>query len=368
MATDALQLLRHRPVVFWDPEADEELLCIDVRSETHDVKTFTFRAKEGRLFSVEPGQYFSFQFEVGTEVHSRCYSISSSALGPTSFSITVKRVEGGLVSNWVHDHLRVGATVRAHGPGGRFVLPGSQGPYLFISGGSGITPVMAMVRTLADAGAHPDIVFVHAARTPQDLVFRDELEWRARRTPNFRLIFLPERSTPDGNFSGATGRISQALLAAAVPDLADRTVMCCGPAPFMKAVKALASTLGVPDSRYHEESFTVDEPVAPGVEPGRVEADAPAAGAQQTTCTITFAKRAKAIEVKAGLTVLAAARQAGISLPSSCANGVCGTCKSKLVSGRVEMNHNGGIRQREIDAGFFLPCCAKPLTDLVVDR
>src|SRR5262249_32453141 len=83
---------------------------------------------------------------------------------------------------------------------------------------------------------------------------------------------------------------------------------------------------------------------------------------------VEFAKQARRIDVAAEQTVLSCAKKSGVRIPSSCSNGVCGTCKSKLLSGSVDMNHNGGIRQREIDAGFFLPCCSKPLTDLVIER
>lgn len=365
MATEPLREavpLSCAPGAYWSRDDDQDLVCIDVRRETHDVKTFSFRARDERYFGFEAGQHFSFEVEVDGETLSRCYSITSSALAPRTVSITVKRTDGGRVSNWLHDHLVPGRTLRATGPSGSFTLPErADGPYLFASGGSGITPVMGMLRTLADARCHPDIVFLHAGRTPTDLVFRDELLLRAKVTPNLRVLFLPERVGSEAGYAGVTGRVSEALLRVAVPDLAQRAVMCCGPAPFMAAVRSLSLALGVPAERYLEESFTgevADQP--PPAAPPSDEA-APA-------FKVSFAKQAKVIDVRADQTVLSAARQSGIKLPSSCGNGLCGTCKSKLSTGRVDMKHTGGIRQREIDAGFFLPCCSKPLTDLVVER
>jgi 3-phenylpropionate/trans-cinnamate dioxygenase ferredoxin reductase subunit len=350
------------PGTYWSRDDDDELVCIDVRQETHDVRSFTFRAREERYFAFQAGQHFTFEVDLGGgETLSRCYSVTSSALAPRTISITVKRVEGGQVSNWLHDHLAPGDTLRASGPAGIFTLPeGAAEPLLLVSGGSGVTPVMAMLRTLADAHRHPDIVFLHAGRTPADLVFRDELLWRAKVTPNLRVLFLPERSGDEAGYSGMTGRISAAYLRAAVPDLAQRTVMCCGPALFMSAVRGLALELGVPAERYVEESFAG----APVVE------TAPAApnGEVAANFQVTFTKQSKVLNVRADQSVLSAARQAGISLPSSCGSGLCGTCKSKLTSGKVDMHHTGGIRQREVDAGFFLPCCSKPLSDLVIDR
>lgn len=344
-------------------DTERELVCVDVQQETHDVRTFTFRAADGLPFAFSAGQYLRFSVPVPGEPQSRCYSASSSPMRPGLISVTVKRVDGGLVSNWLHDHLAVGGRLAAVGPAGRFTLPeaAADSPLLLISGGSGITPVMSMLRGLADAHRYPDMVFLHAARTPADLVFRAELEYRARVTPNLRVVFLPERNDGSG-YVGVLGRISDALLQVAVPDLSARTVMCCGPAPFMNALRQICAARGVPTDRYTEESFG-------GAPVEALSATPPAVGAEgAATFKVSFAKQGKTLEVRADRTVLSAARAGGIKLPTSCGNGVCGTCKSKLVSGQVDMQHQGGIRQREVDAGFFLPCCSKPLSELVLDR
>lgn len=346
-------------VDLWKRDTDEDLVCIDVHQETHDVKTFTFASTQGKRFAFEAGQYFLFDLDVDGEPESRCYSISSSPKRSNAFSVTVKRVAGGKISNWFHDNMAINARIKANGPLGQFTRPNAR-KYLLLSAGSGITPVMAMVRELADTCEPADVVFMHAARTPKDLIFREELATLANRVKGLRLQFLPELVSGEANWPGLTGRISPAYMKLAVPDIAERVVMCCGPAPFMAAARAITGELGVPPSNYIEESFDaaaiddadvalVDEPATP-------------------TFQVEFSKQARKIEVAAEQNVLSCAKKAGVKLPSSCSNGVCGTCKSKLVSGSVEMNHNGGIRQREIDAGLFLPCCSKPLSDLVIDR
>jgi len=343
----------------WNRDADEDLVCIDVHQETHDVKTLTFASPEGKRFAFEAGQYFLFDLEVGGEPESRCYSISSSPRRSNAFSVTVKRVAGGKISNWLHDTLTVGSKVKANGPLGHFIRPNAK-KYLFLSGGSGITPVMAMVRELADTCEPADVVFLHAGRSPKDLIFRDDLTCLAARMKGLRLQFLPETVLGETQWPGLTGRISADYMKLAVPDLAERIVMCCGPAPFMAAARSIAADLGVPPQNYIEESFdaaVIDEVDIPVVEE-----------AVTRTFQVSFAKQARQIDVSGDQTVLSCAKKAGVKLPSSCSNGVCGTCKSKLVFGTVDMNHNGGIRQREIDAGLFLPCCSKPLSDLVIDR
>ncbi|WP_025660853.1 FAD-binding oxidoreductase [Rhizobium sp. IBUN] len=345
----------------WDPEHDDTLVCLDVHQETHDVKSFTFASPQGKRFSFDGGQYFLFDFPIGDDAEARCYSISSSPHRSNAFTVTVKRVVNGRISNWLHDNMQSGMTVKAQGPLGYFVCPRVAAPkLLLLSGGSGITPVMSILRGLADRCEPADIVFLHAARSPIDLIFRNELSCLAARMKGLRLQFLPESVDGEPSWPGLTGRISPEFLKLAVPDIAERTVMCCGPAPFMAAARSITAQLGVPQGSYIEESFDaaiIEEPAALG------EATMPSKVFQ-----VEFAKQSKKIEVADDQTVLSCAKKSGVRLPSSCSNGVCGTCKSKLVSGAVDMNHNGGIRQREIDAGLFLPCCSKPLSDLVIDR
>lgn len=358
------------PDAAWNPDLDDRLTCLAAFPETHDTKTFVFRAPEGRRFVFEPGQFLTFGFEIAGETVNRCYSLASSPLRPGTASITVKRVPGGTVSGWLHANMRPGMTVRALGPMGAFTAARHPAPkYLFLSGGSGITPLMSMSRAFADLAAPVDIVFLHAARSPLDLVFRAELDLIARRLDGFRVVQLPERRDGEAGWPGAVGRISAPLLRYLVPDAAERTVFCCGPDPFMAAAKGICAELGVPASNYHHESFDFstlqeEEPAA--------AAQAAVAGreieATPRTFTVAFAKSHREIQVGADQFVLPAARDCGVTMPSACRTGLCGTCKSKLISGTVDMQHRGGIRQREIDAGLFLPCCSKPLSDLVVDR
>jgi ferredoxin-NADP reductase len=356
MATD-----RAHTIQYWDPDVDNELVCVDVHQETHDVKTFTFVSREAKHFAFSAGQYFAFDATVDGEDETRCYSISSSPFRKNAISITVKRVPGGKVSNWLHDNLNANAVVRASGPLGQFIRPAdNRQKYLFLSGGSGITPLMSMARELADTSTPVDVVFLHAGRTPGDLVFRAELANLTTRLKGFRLFMLPEELTGERSWPGLSGRISRELFQLAIPDLPDRMVLCCGPAPFMAAAKRIVAELGVPPANYIEESF--DAAVIEDVPAPLTEA------AHERTFKVEFSKQQRSIDVTSEQTVLSIAKKAGVKLPSSCSNGLCGTCKTKIVSGSVDMKHNGGIRQREIDAGFFLPCCSKPLSDLVVER
>jgi glycine betaine catabolism B len=346
----------------WNCEEDDRLVCRAIIDETHDVKSFVFAPPVPRLFHFAPGQFLTFEFTVGGETVNRCYTISSSPTRPHTISITVKRTTGGAVSNWLHDHLRVGDTIRAVGPMGEFsteVYPCEK--RLFLTAGSGITPLMAMVRYDHDLGADPDTIFVHCARTPKDIIFRQELDLMAQRRSRLQVTHLVESVTGEPGWSGHRGRISRGFLDLAAPDFCEREIFCCGPAPFMAAVRSLLHEAGFDMARYHEESFVFEDRTPASEKPPMPEA-------LTKSHTITFGKTGRSLACDEDTTILAAARAAGLRLPSSCTKGLCGTCKTRKISGEVHMVHAGGIRQREIDQGFILLCCSRPRGDVVIDR
>jgi ferredoxin-NADP reductase len=276
-------------------------------------------------------------------------------------SITVKRTPGGVMSNWLHANMIMGHTLSAFGPAGVFTP--SAGPArkaLYLSAGSGVTPLMAMTRAAFDLGQHRDVVFVHSARTPEDIIFEKELDALAQLSRAFRVIHVCEAQGEQGGWQGPIGRLSLDLLRARVPDFQEREVFTCGPAGYMDAVRKLLLDGNHDPARYHQESFNFAETVE-SVEAVRDEAST------QTCFTVRLSRSGKTFTIEPSQTVLAAARKAGVPLPSSCSQGICGTCKTTVLEGTVEMKHNGGIRPREIDKGLRLMCCSRPTSDLVLD-
>jgi ferredoxin-NADP reductase len=374
----------------WNSDADDTLVCCQVRQETHDVKSFFFRAPSERAFVFEPGQFITLELEIDGEPVNRCYTISSAPTRPHTISITVKRVPGGKVSNWLHDTLHAGMQVRVLGPSGEFTCARHPArKYLFLSAGSGITPLMSMSRAHHELGQDSDIVFVHSARTPDDIIFARELDLIASNQAHFRTAFVCERVGMRTNWPGVTGFLTLPLLKLIAPDFLEREIFTCGPAPYMQAVRDLLEEGGFDRGHYHEESFSfetlseiVSEEVAPlttarvadALQTVDLLADAPGPAPVKTSVEtdvrfkVSFTKSNREIECGSAQHVLDAAKKAGVRLPSSCTQGMCGTCKVKLVSGEVAMKHAGGIRQREIDQGMVLLCCSKPLSDLVVDK
>lgn len=356
------------PASPWGPD-DEWLECVRVRDETHDVRSFVLRPLQPRCFRYRPGQFITLRLEIEGEVLNRCYTLCSSPTRPDTLTITVKRVPGGRVSNWLHDTLRPGMRVSATGPAGAFCFP--PGPVvapargqLYLSGGSGITPLMSMSRAWADLGLDADVQFLHAARSPQDIVFADELKLLARALPRWRATVLCETRGAVPGYDGLLGRLSLPLLQAQVPDFLAREVWCCGPAPFMAAVRALLADAGFEMARYHEESFSFAAPPA-----GEVPAaDAGVPEAAPRRFSITLRSRGERFDCGADETLLGAAQRAGLRWPFSCASGICGTCRTRKHAGEVEMKQGGGLRPREVAQGWVLPCCSWPLSDLELDR
>lgn len=341
----------------WVDDLDAELTCVAIRDETHDVRSFTFALPGAARLRFEPGQYLAVEVDIDGGTLQRCYTIASSPAVGAQPTITVKRKEGGPVSSWLHENLKVGGTVRARGPMGRFTLdehPSAK--YLFLSAGSGITPLMSMARHLRDSSRPADVVFLHSARTPADIIFRHELEELA----TLGLARVTVHCTdpgPAGSWDGPTGRLSLRTLLTAAPDVLDREVFTCGPPGYRAAARDLLEMLGLDPTRCHEESFVLGA--------GGPQDDA--ADGTGTSYRVELLRTGRVIDCPASTPVLTAAARAGLRLPSSCTEGVCGTCKATLLAGRVEMRHGGGIRQREIDEGKVLLCCARPTEDLVVD-
>ena len=240
----------------WREELDDKLVCVAVHDVTHDVRSFVLRPAEPAAYRFQPGQHLTLTVDMDGQAVSRCYTIASSPAQPDELTITVKRVPDGLASNWLHDHLRPGDPVVVDGPLGSFSTahhPAER--YLFLSAGSGITPLMSMLRTIHGARDPVDVVFVHHARTPADIIFRDELRVIEAEHPGVWVVVVCEDDAEHERWTGPRGRVTLPMLLGVAPDLIDREVFTCGPAPYMEAVRGLLAQAGADPDRCHEESF-----------------------------------------------------------------------------------------------------------------
>lgn len=351
---------------------DVDLICCEVRQETHDVRSFFFKAADASQFHFSPGQFITLELEISGETINRCYTISSTPTRPHTISITVKRQPNGIVSNWLHDNMQIGTKIAAFGPSGEFTNADLKAEkYLFLSAGSGVTPLMSMSRAFHELAENQDVVFVHSTRSPEDIIFRKELNLITFNQSKFRAAYICEQI--DDTLRGASmlaGRLDIEALKQLAPDFKSREIFTCGPAPYMAAVRAMLVAASFDMEHYHEESFSFD--VLPNNVQATIEtaelATKTATSANSVTFSVQFSKSERTLNCGADEFVLEVAKTAGLRLPFACSKGVCGTCKSKLLSGKVDMKHGGGIRQREIDQGMILICCSKPLTDLVIEK
>ncbi len=334
---------------------ETRVLCKQVIQETPDVKTFLFQTDSPQYFDFKPGQFLTLKLIINGETVYRSYTISSSPSRPYHLAITVKKIPGGLVSNWFFDHLSVGDEVLATGCSGEFNLvdiPARK--YLFLSAGSGITPMMSMSRWLLDTENDGDIQFIHSARSESDIIFRRELEQLNEHYSNFSTDFILETESV---YSKHHGRLSLSMLEQLVPDLDERTVYVCGPAPYMDSVKNMMEEIGFDMSRFHQESFGAPAPV--------IELEL--ADKKSTAFRVRVASSDKVMEIDPSETILDSLEKHGLPAVSACRAGVCGACKVLALDGTVVSTSQMTLTPDEIEKGYFLSCCSKADSDVTLE-
>ncbi|MBO0344202.1 hybrid-cluster NAD(P)-dependent oxidoreductase [Roseibium limicola] len=331
-----------------------ELECVSVLPEMQNVATFCFRGPDDVSFEFQPGQFLTLELPWPGGVLYRTFTISSSPSRPRSLTITVKAQPSSIGARWMIDHLKPGMHIRAKGPTGSFtssMFPAKK--HLFISAGSGITPMMSMVTNMYDIGKDIDVVFVNCAKRPSEIIFRERLEHMASRVEGIDLKWVVEEKDRFKPWTGYLGMFNQLMLGLMAPDYLEREVFCCGPEPFMQAVRDALAGLGYDMDRYHQESFQAPTAGPIEIEDDVVLDDDALSEVEFTVSGVT----AKCTETDTLLTV---AKNAGLNIPSGCTFGVCGTCKVKKNHGEVHMVHNGGITDEDIEAGYVLACCSHP--------
>lgn len=314
---------------------------VAVHPETHDVTTYVLRPN-ARFTSYQPGAFVNLKVRVNGQALQRSYSISSAPSRDGLFSITVKRVEGGVVSNWLADHVKPGDVLALSAPDGKFVLPAQRpSAMLMLSAGSGITPVMSMLRQLVAEDAQVPVTFVHFARSPRDLIFHQELLAIAARAPHVKLHFCVEQG--DTSWQGAVGRFTHELLESAAPDFRTVDTFMCGPSGFMKAVTKVLEEAGAELSKLRYERFSADFDASQFIGHGQL---------------VRFAKSGSESLASTPRTILDEAERLGIAVEWGCRAGNCGTCRCKKLSGVVTDVTTG------VDSGpgaeFIFPCVSVP--------
>jgi ferredoxin-NADP reductase len=283
---------------------------VEVRRETQDSATLVIRPGWGFGFDYQPGQYMGIGLLVDGRWRWRSYSLTSAPVkGARTVTISVKAMPEGFLSAHLVGGVKPGTIVRLAAPQGNFVLPDPPPPtVLFVTAGSGITPVMSMLRTLVRRDQITDVIHLHSAPTAADVMFGGELEQLARDHAGYQLRLRTTRSQ---------GRLDLTGLDTEVFDWRERQTWACGPEPLLKAAEHAWSAAGVQD-RLHLERFAVSR-AAPAGAGGRV----------------TFAKTGKTTAADAATSLMDAGEQVGVQMPFGCRMGICQSCVVGLVEGHV---------------------------------
>jgi ferredoxin-NADP reductase len=321
------------------------LRLVSITPQTPDAKTLRFIVPDNRKLNARPGQFLTFSFLFDGKKAIRSYSICSSAARSGYVEITTKRVRQGCVSVFLNDRASVGMTVEAQGPFGRFCLDeGRHQNVVLLAAGSGITPMMAMLRYMDDLCLETTATLLYSVHTSSDILFESELEQLRSRLKNFEYHVL--LSQPHAEWTGPSGHVSREIIENTVQDIAMRDCFLCGPPGFMDASRAILMGLGVKPERILQESFGSAAP----------KSVPPVSAAAETGVVVEFVRSGRACAVRSGQTLLEAAEEHGIGIPSSCRQGQCGTCKTKLLGGTVRMDAEEGLDPDSRAQGFVLTC------------
>jgi ferredoxin-NADP reductase len=337
---------RKAPLVPPSAAAEPFLLqLVQMTQQTPDSKTLRFAVRGERKLDALPGQFLAFSFLFDGKKETRCYSICSSAARSGYIEITPKRVPKGCVSIFLNDRASIGMTVEATGPFGQFCLnPVEDRKIVLVAAGSGITPMVAILRYIEDLCLEIDATLLYFVRTREDIMFRQEFEDLGGRSKTFRYHVV--LSNPDPGWQGERGHIRPEFVRNAVPETDGRVFFLCGPPPFMDEARRILSNLGIAAERIRQETFG-----GAGAQPKPI---LPAA--VQSGFAIEFSRSGKAGTALEGQSLLEAAAAAGVDIPSACRQGQCGTCKTRLLEGQVHMTAESGLDAESKARGFVLTC------------
>jgi len=333
--------------------------------ETPDVKTFRFVNPDGGPLPFEhtAGQYINLKLTIDGKRVNRSYTIASSPTRSAYCEISVKRAANGYGSKHLHDTWKEGQLVQVSAPAGKFFFAGHESDRIvLIAGGIGITPMMSVVRSLTDRGWSGQMYLVFSVRTQSDIVFAHELMDLQERHKNLHVL-VTLSNEPEGSWTGRRGQITKELLAEFVPDFKHGPVMLCGPDPMMTAMRGLLVAMGIPDAEIHQEAFISTPPVE--ITPDMKEAEE--ALPDGVIPSLSFQKSGVNAEQPAEQSILEVAEDAGVQIPFECRSGICGQCKTRLISGKVRMEVQDALTQQDRAKGLILACQARATRDCVID-
>ncbi|MBC7603461.1 MAG: phenylacetate-CoA oxygenase/reductase subunit PaaK, partial [Ramlibacter sp.] len=322
------------------------------------------------VFGFTQGQYLTLRKEIAGEDLRRSYSICA-GVDDGELRVGVRKVKGGVFSNWINDHLQPGDTINVMAPQGRFFVPIeplAQRHHVGIAGGSGITPILSIMKTVLAREPGSRFTLVYGNRALRSTMFKEEIEdlkdkYMTRLVLNH--VFSDEHTDAPLNMGLMDRNKIGEFLSTVVPAAQIDEVYICGPFQMNDEAEAALLAAGVPEDRIHIERFGIAQQATGQV--GAVVHEARPGDAEQAKVTIIRDGLRREIQFFKGQpSILDAASAAGLEVPFSCTSGVCGTCRAKVIEGDVRMERNFALDKNEVANGFVLTCQSHPMTERVV--
>ena len=361
----------------------QTLTVVELTQETADAITIHLERPDRQPITAQPGQFLTLILPCGPggKKERRAYSLSSTPHEAPRVSITVKRVLGGLVSNHLLDTVRVGQRIEVMNPLGNFTLkpsPKAARSLVLVGAGSGITPLMAMLKAVLKGEPASHVLLIYGNRNEEQVIFQSQLaqlETDSRGRLQVEHVYS-QPLRPSGPHQH-TGRLNRTTLLRILEQrhqfpAEQAEYFICGPEGLMAEARAAFALLGVPESRIHWESFvaaasTFEEAAVAAAElHGEVSSGAAGTPGGARSVTVRYEGAEYVVSVPAGTTILDAALDQDIDLPYSCQAGVCTACRGKCLSGKVHLDERDGLSDSELKQGYVLTCVGHPLTDDVV--
>jgi ferredoxin-NADP reductase len=320
--------------------------------ETDDARSFVIAVPDDlrEAFRYRAGQFCTFRVRVGDDELLRSYSMSSAPETDSDLTVTVKRVPGGLVSNWFNDKVAEGDMVEGTRPAGVFCVRDGDRPVMAFCGGSGVTPVMSIAKSVLATTLRP-VSLLYANRDRSSVIFRADLRSLEARYPN--------RFGVRHHFDSDAGFMDRQAITEFVAGRIDSDFYICGPGPFMDLVEGTLHAIGVDPDRIAIERFTsgIESPKESSVDDPSGSVSGP--GATEMV-TLILGGRTSTVPYRAGDTILETARRGGLQPPFSCEAGNCATCMAFLREGSATMRANNALTADEVAEGWVLTCQALP--------
>lgn len=348
-----------------------QLKIKEVIRETLDAITVIFENPESGTIKYKPGQFLTLVIEKEGEKLRRAYSLCSSPLVETHPAITIKKVANGKISGFLNETLKAGDVLEVLEPAGQFTTeydPSKSRHLVMFAGGSGITPMMSLLQTALHYEFHTEVSLIYCNKNMDSVIFKNKLESILQKYPNrFRLIHILEEA-PDDNWNLPTGFLNTRLIDELLKQLPQKDpdvteYFMCGPGPMMDVIEKAFEEINIPKEKLKKEVFGLS-PEEAAQKKAEVKEESTALKAREVK--VIYDGEEYVFTVEPDKTILETALSMDIDLPYSCQSGLCTACMGKCISGKVKLDEDDALTDKELQQGYVLTCVGHPMTDDVV--